>query len=77
MLDNLHAVLVEQCRIMGQWSYPYLLHRAHETAVVSFQEKEQVTLMITQEPRRRGVEVGELSDKQAAKDLQGRTRYRG
>jgi len=77
MLDNLHAVLVEQCRIMGQRSYPYLLHRAHETAVVSFQEKEQVTLMILQELRRRGVEVGELSDKQAAKDLQGRTRYRG
>lgn len=75
MIDSLHAVLVEQCRIMGNRSYPYLLHRAHETAVVSMQEKEQVTLMISQELRRRGVDVDEMSVKQAAKDLQGRTRY--
>lgn len=75
LLDDLHAVLVEQCRIMGRRSYPYLLHRAHETAVVTMQEKEQVTQMILQELRRRGVEIGETSDKQAFKDLQGRTRY--
>ena len=30
MLDNLHVVLVNQCRILGTRSYPYLLHRAHE-----------------------------------------------
>jgi len=75
MLDNLHAALVEQCRIMGSRPYPYLLHRAHEAAVVSLQEKEQVTQMIAIELRRRGVVVGEQSYKQAAKDLSGRTRY--
>jgi hypothetical protein len=54
MVDNLHAVLVDQCRIMGTRSYPYLLHRAHETAVVTLQDQEQVTQMILQELRRRG-----------------------
>src|SRR5690606_3528090 len=61
MLDSLHAVLVRQCRILGARPYPYLLHRAHETAVVTLPEKEQVTQMIILELRRRGVEVGEES----------------
>ena len=29
-LNLLHAVLVDQCRMMGSKPYPYLLHRAHE-----------------------------------------------
>jgi len=66
-LDNLQAVLIEQCRVMGARPYPYLLHRAHETAVVKLPEKEQVTAMITQELRRRGLAVGDLSNKQSAK----------
>lgn len=74
MLDSLHAVLASQSRIMGAKPYPYLLHRAHEAAVVSLQEKEQVTQMIVMELRRRGVAVGEISNKQAAKNLSGRTR---
>ena len=76
MLDNLHAALVDQCRIMGNRPYPYLLHRAHEAAVVSLAEKEQVTQMIALELRRRGVILGEQSYKQSAKDLQGKTRYK-
>jgi hypothetical protein len=43
MLDNLHAVLVNQCEMISVRRYPYLLHRAHETAVVSLEDKEQVT----------------------------------
>lgn len=74
-LDNLHAVLIEQCRVMGARPYPYLLHRAHETAVVNLPEKEQVTAMITQELRRRGLTVGDLSNKQSAKQAEGRGRY--
>jgi hypothetical protein len=77
MLDGLHAVLISQCRTMGSRPYPYLLHRAHETAVVSMQEKEQVTQMIALELHRRGVQVGEMSQKQAAKQFQGRTSYKG
>jgi len=74
-LDSLHAVLIEQCRVMGVRPYPYLLHRAHETAVVKLPEKEQVTLMVTQELRQRGVRVGEQSYKQSAKQSAGRARY--
>ncbi|HEX7973443.1 MAG TPA: DNA double-strand break repair nuclease NurA [Anaerolineales bacterium] len=75
MLDHVHASLVHQCSILGSRPYPYLLHRAHEAAVVSQEEKEQVTQMIMMELRRRGVLVGEESYKQAAKSLGGRTRY--
>jgi len=75
MLDNLHAVLVQQCRILGNRPYPYLLHRAHEAAVVTLEEKDQVTQMIALELRRRGVEVGEISYKQSAKTAGGKSRY--
>jgi len=71
----LQAVIIDQCRIMGGRFYPYLLHRAHETAVVTFEDKEQVTQMIVLELRRRGAAVGERSQKQEAKETAGRTRY--
>lgn len=74
-LDSLQAVLIDQCRLLGGRPYPYLLHRAHETAVVTMEDKAQVTQMIIHELRSRGVEVGSISNKQAAKNYQGRTRY--
>lgn len=74
-LDLLHAVLVHQCRMMGSKPYPYLLHRAHETAVVSFEERNQVEQLLTMELRRAGEETDDGSNKQAAKDLPGRTSY--
>jgi hypothetical protein len=76
MIDHLHAALVDQCRIMGARPYPYLLHRAHEVALVSMLEKEQVTQMITAELLKRGVAVGERSNKQFAKDQPGSKRYK-
>jgi hypothetical protein len=76
MLDNLHAVLVSQCGMIGARRYPYLLHRAHETAVVSLEDKEQVTQMIVQELRKNGLDVAGVSAKQYNKDVSGtRTRY--
>lgn len=75
-LDLLHAALVGQCRQMGANPYPYALTRAHEVAVVSFDEKQQLGEMISAELRRQGVEVGERSNKQVGKDsLTGRVRY--
>ncbi len=73
-LDLLHSVLIGQCRMMGNRPYPYLLHRAHETAVVQQEEKLQVEQMLIQELRRHHDEVDEGSYKQSAKDLKGRTR---
>ncbi|HNT23859.1 MAG TPA: DNA double-strand break repair nuclease NurA [Anaerolineales bacterium] len=76
MLDGLHAVLIHQCRIMGARPYPYLLHRAHETAVVSHDEQEEVTQMILHELTQLGIPVEGRSFKQAGKDLGGRTRHK-
>lgn len=73
MLDGLHALLVAQCAVMGILSYPYALHRAHEIALVSREEKDQVTQMLLAEWRAQGLTVGTLSHKQAIKDLPGRT----
>lgn len=73
-LDLLHAALLDQCKVMGARPYPYILHRAHEIAVVKFDEKEQVEQMLALELRRAGGEVEEISGKQSAKDLPGKTR---
>lgn len=76
LVGSLHAVLIEQCRMLGNRPYPYALHRSHEVAVVRLEEKEQLKTMIEMELRRRGVPVGEASSKQAHKDHSGnRTRY--
>ena len=76
LVGMLHAVLIEQCRLLGNRPYPYALHRSHEVAVVRFEEKDQLRTMIEMELRSRGVEVGELSHKQAHKDNSGnRTRF--
>lgn len=73
-LDLLHGVLVEQCRMMGSRPYPYLLHRAHETAVVKHEEKQQIEQLLTMELRKHNEDVDDGSYKQSAKDLKGRTR---
>ena len=76
LLDLLHATLVGQCRQMGSNAYHYVLHRAHEVALVKLEEKQQILDMIVAELYRQGVEVGEKSQKQAVKDISGtRTRY--
>jgi hypothetical protein len=73
-LELLHSVLIEQCNMMGSKPYPYLLHRAHETAVVRREEKEQVELLLAMELRRVRAEVGDRSYKDSAKALPGRTK---
>jgi len=75
-LDTLHGVLVEQCRMMGSRPYPYLLHRAHETAVVKQEEKVQIEQMLLQEMRRNDEAVDDGSYKQSAKDLKGKASYK-
>jgi len=73
-VNQLQQVLLEQCRLMGSRPYPYVLHRAHETAVVHFDEKEQIQNMLQIELRKKGVEPLQVSNKLAAKELQSRTR---
>jgi len=72
MLDDLHAVLVQQCQILGNRTYPYLLHRSHEVAVVTQDEKRQLENMIALEIQNRLGTIGEVSQKQGSKDDSGR-----
>lgn len=76
-LDLLHAVLIEQCRMMGGKPYPYLLNRAHEIAVVKNEEKQQIEQLLSLELRKQGEETDDPSNKQAGKDslASGRKRY--
>lgn len=74
-LTIIHGELLDQCQVMGVKPYPYLLHRAHETANVTAEDKAQVTILIQQAIGMSGIKVGETSNKQSAKDLQGRIRY--
>lgn len=68
LLNLLHAALVTQAHHLGPRPYPYILHRAHEIAVISFEEREQLEGMIIAELRRQGVAVEDPSNKQVAKD---------
>ena len=72
-VDTLHRILLEQCAILGSQPYPYLLHRAHETAVVSFDERNQVEILISNELRQHGL-IDEESHKQSAKNQSRRGR---
>jgi hypothetical protein len=73
-LNLLHSALIQQCKIMGARPYPYILHRAHEIAVVSFEEKKQIAQMLQQMQLSNQEPLDEISSKQSAKNLPGRTR---
>lgn len=77
-LGMLQAVLLEQASIMGSRPYPYVLHRAHEVAIVTMPEHQHVEEMIVAEFQRRGMTVDDPSFKQYHKDLDStKTRYQG
>jgi hypothetical protein len=74
----IQAVLTEQAGILGTRPYPYVLHRAHEVAVVTLPEHQHVEEMIVAEFERRGIPLDEKSYKQYHKDLSTeKTRYQG
>jgi len=75
-LDCLHVGLIEQSKIMANEPFPYLLHRAHEIAVVTHKDKEEIDQMLAIAVRNNGGEIGEISGKQSAKNLPGKTRHK-
>ena len=78
LLGMLQAVLVEQAVILGTRPYPYILHRAHEEALVTLQESEHVEELIVAAFTQRGIPIDEQSNKQYHKDLPTKkTRYQG
>ncbi|NDJ78347.1 MAG: DNA double-strand break repair nuclease NurA [Chloroflexi bacterium] len=73
MVDHVHALLYEQCRMM--WRYPYALTRADELAVIRGHERSQLEELIEVELRRNDQDV-EHSEKLDSKVVRhGRTRY--
>jgi len=75
-LNTLHNVLITQAKILGHKPFPYVLHRAHEIAVVTHQEKFQIDQMLAAEIRNNNGELGEVSGKQSAKNLPGKKSYK-
>ncbi|HEY2982009.1 MAG TPA: DNA double-strand break repair nuclease NurA [Anaerolineales bacterium] len=73
-VNTLHSSLLQQCAILELKPYPYVLARAHEIAVVKFDDKKQVELLLQLELGNNGEEIGVASPKQTIKGLQGRTR---
>ncbi|MFN3492504.1 MAG: DNA double-strand break repair nuclease NurA, partial [Anaerolineales bacterium] len=74
ILSDLHSALIEQSKIMGNEPFPYLLHRAHEIAVITHREKEEIDRMLSMQIQNNNGELGRISGKQSAKNLQGKTR---
>lgn len=70
----LHASLVEQAWLLAN-PYPYVLHRAHEEAVVTFEDSSRLEDMIIAQLLKNGVKVGQKSNKQTHKDHTGKRRY--
>jgi len=72
----LQHALIDQCALLGQRPYPYILHRAHEEAVVHFEERENVMQLLTHTLTQMGVDTGAQSNKLNAKELRPRTRLK-
>jgi hypothetical protein len=70
-IGALHHALLEQCALLGARPYPYILHRAHETARISTQEREEIKLRLLLEMRNCGFEPESVSGKSSAKLVSG------
>ena len=72
----IQAALLDQAQMLGSKPYPYLLHRAHEEALISLDEHQWVEGLIVKEFLSDGLEVGDLSHKQYLKNMDTKkTRY--
>jgi NurA domain len=72
----LQQVLIEQCQMMTNRPYPYALHRAHEIALVSQFEKQQIEERLLKEMQHLGLPLDMQSNKLSAKLLSSRMRYK-
>ena len=70
-INTLHSLLLDQCAFLAARPYPYILHRAHETARISMQESQQIKLRLLLELRAQGVEPEPVSGKSSAKSVSG------
>ena len=73
-MSLLHASLAEQAWLLAD-PYPYALHRAHEEAVISYEDSGRLEEMIIAELLKHGVKIGKKSFKQTHKDHAVRRRF--
>lgn len=75
-VNLVHTLLVDQCRILGD--YPYVLARADETAVIGHRDHEELEFLIELFMQKQGID-GRLTAKQTSKGLArgGKTRHEG
>lgn len=66
-LGVLHRLLLEQCSLLGARPYPYVLHRAHETARISEAEKAQIRDRLLLDLYEAGTQPEDASGKATAK----------
>ena len=69
LVDILHSVIYHEAMILDTHPYPYALHRAHELAVITMPEHEQVEAMLVRELEKAGARVGRRSNKDWNKGL--------
>jgi hypothetical protein len=70
----LQAVLTDQAHATGARPYPYLLHRAHEEAVIPISEHQRIEDMVVDSMRRMGLGIPDVSNKSFLKSTQHRSR---
>lgn len=71
-VDLLHAAVYNEVRVLETHPYPYILHRAHELAVIHFDEYAEVERLLSEEYLQQGIPIGMQSNKEANKILSGR-----
>ncbi|MGV7976946.1 MAG: DNA double-strand break repair nuclease NurA [Anaerolineaceae bacterium] len=69
LVDTLHSVIYHEAMVLDTHPYPYALHRAHELAIITMPEHEQVEAMLVRELAQAGVRVGKRSNKDWNKGL--------
>ena len=75
-LAALQATLYRQCEVLGDVRYPYVLHRSHEEALVTFDDRDELDRLLIEQFALNGIQVGALTNKQTAKNLQsGKRRH--
>ncbi|MCS7251118.1 MAG: DNA double-strand break repair nuclease NurA [Thermoflexus sp.] len=70
-LDRLHRAIWDQCQILAEAPYPYLLTRAHELARIRSEERKQLEQMIQEALLQRGFRSS-ISAKAKQKEWLGR-----
>ncbi len=71
-IDILHAALYRDAQVLDAMPYPYVLHRAHELAVVNVAEHDEVEEMLMSRLDHDQLPSGSMSHKQSLKSLSKR-----